>query len=73
MKRFLNTGQQILPKLCVQSYRDPSHALNIEKQGTKKGIDQLDDRNLHVQDHPESSVYTGLPVIKTIPTAAVWA
>ena len=34
---------------------------DIEKQGKD------------VQDLPESSVYTGLPVNRTIPTAAVWA
>ena len=38
-----------------------------------KRIDKLYDRNLDVQDFPESSVYTGLPVSRTIPTAAVWA
>ena len=40
---------------------------------SKPKTDQLCDRNLDVQDLPESSVYTVLPVNRTIPTAAVWA
>ena len=40
---------------------------------SKPKTDQLYDRNLDVQDLPESSVYTVLPVNRTIPTTAVWA
>ena len=40
---------------------------------SKPKTDQLCDRNLDVQDLPESSVYTVLPVNRTIPTTAVWA
>ena len=40
---------------------------------SKPKTDQLCDRSLDVQDLPESSVYTVLPVNRTIPTAAVWA
>ena len=64
---FLMSGSQILHKLHFRN------ALDIQKQEKHQRTDQLDDQNLHVQDHPEISVYTGLPVSKTIPTAAVWA
>ena len=71
---FLMSGSQILHKLHFRNAKIHQTPLTSKsKEGTPKNRDQHYDQNLHVQDLPESSVYTGLPVIKTIPTAAVWA
>jgi len=71
---FLMSGSQILHKLHFRNAKIHQTPLTSKsKEGTPKNRDQHYDQNLHVQDLPESSVYTGLPVSRTIPTAAVWA
>ena len=48
-------------------------ALDIERQRQTQENRRNLQSNLDVQDLPESSVHTRLPVSRTIPTVAVWA
>ena len=84
---LLMCGDQIPQKCNVVSYLAGgsfkscmfSHAKIHQTPLTSKSKERTPENrrtsrsNLDVQDLPESSVYTVLPISKTIPTAAVWA